>query len=90
MNKVQKLLLAQQKETVLSPAMEAEYSFSRRIGEWDMELLKLNMNPDTMEGMGKLSSIPSCRTKNTYHHCHCHDKTRFVSKPVGLSRNSYT
>lgn len=59
MNKeLQKLLLAQQEEQSYHLPMEAEYSFYRRIANGDMELLKLNMNADTMEGMGKLSSSP--------------------------------
>ena len=59
MNKeLQKLLLTQQEEQSYHLPMEAEYSFYRRIANGDMELLKLNMNADTMEGMGKLSSSP--------------------------------
>ena len=59
MNKeLQKLLLAQQEEQSYHLPMEAEYSFYRRIANGDTELLKLNMNADTMEGMGKLSSSP--------------------------------
>lgn len=59
MNKeLQKLLLVQQEEQTYHLPMEAEYSFYRRIANGDMELLKLNMNADTMEGTGKLSSSP--------------------------------
>ena len=59
MNKeLQKLLLAQQEEQSYHLPMEAEYSFYRRIANGDTELLKLYMNADTMEGMGKLSSSP--------------------------------
>ena len=65
MNKeLQKLLLAQQEEQSYHLPMEAEYSFYRRIANGDMELLKLNMNADTMEGMESCLH-PHCRTKNT-------------------------
>lgn len=65
MNKeLQKLLLAQRGGTVLSPADGGRVFIYRRIANGDMELLKLNMNADTMEGMGKLSSSP-LQNKNT-------------------------